>query len=37
MNYEAKVKTLREKTTLLPDTFESFGITIESIGFLRHR
>ena len=33
MNYEAKVKTLREKTTLLPDTFESFGITIESIGF----
>ena len=33
MDYKAKIKDLRTKTVLMPETFKKFGLEIESVGF----
>lgn len=33
MNYKEKIKDLRSKTVLMPETFAKYGLEIESVGF----
>lgn len=33
MKFKQQIKELREKTVLLPETFEKYGLVVESIGF----
>ena len=33
MNYKEKIKDLRSKTVLMPETFAKYGLELESVGF----
>ena len=33
MNYKTKINDLRNKTVLMPETFEKYGLEVESVGF----